>query len=141
LRTTHKYYKYYGGRGINVCKEWENSYITFSQWARANGYRDNLQIDRINNNKGYSPQNCRWTSGKINCNNTRRNLNLTAWGTTQTLSEWVKDKRAIVSYDTIWLRIKRLGWKPEEALSTPKLKNQFDILKSKIVATTLLTSA
>lgn len=57
-----KHYKIYGARGITVCDEWLNDYDAFKKWALSNGYRDSLTIDRINSNKGYSPDNCRWVS-------------------------------------------------------------------------------
>jgi hypothetical protein len=63
----------YGGRGISVCSEWRNDFTTFYQWAIESGYSDELTIDRIDNNEGYSPQNCRWVSIHQQMANTRRN--------------------------------------------------------------------
>lgn len=55
-----KDYKHYGERGITVCKEWQNNFLSFKEWAYANGYSDNLTIDRINVDGNYEPANCRW---------------------------------------------------------------------------------
>lgn len=68
----NKKYHLYGGRGIAVCAEWLNSFEAFYIWAVANGYRDNLTIDRKDNDKGYSPDNCRWITRAEN-NRNRRN--------------------------------------------------------------------
>lgn len=65
-------YKNYGGRGIKICKEWQNNRALFILWALDNGYRNNLQIDRIDNEKGYSPENCRWVTRSTNARNTRK---------------------------------------------------------------------
>jgi len=53
-------YHRYGGRGIKICPEWQNSYLAFKKWALANGYKPTLSIDRINNDGNYEPSNCQW---------------------------------------------------------------------------------
>jgi len=62
----------YGGRGITVCDEWAVMFPAFEKWAVANGYADNLSLDRIDNNRGYSPDNCRWADVKTQQANRRR---------------------------------------------------------------------
>lgn len=57
-----KAYKWYGGRGITVCKEWLHDFGAFQRWALSHGYQDDLTIDRINVDMGYCPKNCRWAS-------------------------------------------------------------------------------
>lgn len=66
-----KNFKNYGGRGISVCPEWD-SFEAFRDWALSSGYADSLQIDRIDTNGDYKPENCRWVSQQENLQNTRR---------------------------------------------------------------------
>lgn len=106
----------YGGRGITVCNEWLNSFQDFANWAFSNGYSDDLTIDRIDNNKGYSPDNCRWATMKEQSNNREGNRYVTINGETHTLMEWSEINH--IKYMTIIMRISR-GWTDEKAVSTP----------------------
>ena len=81
-------YADWGGRGIEVCEQWRNSFESFYTWAMANGYQDNLTIDRIDNNGNYCPENCRWVGQQEQCRNRRSNINLTIGNSTRTLIEW-----------------------------------------------------
>jgi hypothetical protein len=65
-------YSYYGGRGVSVCPEWQNSFVVFALWATSSGYRDGLEIDRRNVNGDYEPGNCRWATRKQQMRNTRK---------------------------------------------------------------------
>lgn len=80
-------YERYGGRGISVCSEWHEA-NKFMDWAEREGYAPGLQLDRINNNGDYCPENCRWVTAKENARNTRRNRFLTISGERKTVAEW-----------------------------------------------------
>lgn len=82
-----KRYDDYGGRGIKICDEWLGNFENFVSWSLENGFSESLQIDRINNNLGYSPENCRWISQKENCRNRRSNVMLEYDGKMITLVE------------------------------------------------------
>lgn len=89
-------YKYYHAKGITVCDEWVNDFATFKEWALANGYdyslsRKEQSLDRKDNSKGYSPENCRFISHSENCKNTDRNIFLTYDGKTMCISDWSKE--------------------------------------------------
>lgn len=76
----NKNYAYYGGRGVGVCDEWqnkENGFINFRDWAMANGYTDELTIDRINTNDDYKPSNCRWATRKEQTRNRNNTVKIT----------------------------------------------------------------
>lgn len=110
-------YKHYGGRGITVCDEWLNDFQAFYNWAMANGYKDDLTIDRIDSNGNYEPSNCRWVTQKEQCNNTRRNVVIEFNGKEQTLQQWADEMN--ISCKTLWGRLNCYHWSVEKALTTP----------------------
>ena len=112
-KSTH-YYRY-GGRGIEVCSEWKNNSDLFITWALSNGYSDDLTIDRINNNLGYFPSNCRWVSMKIQSRNRSSNHLITWNGKTQCLEDWAIELH--IPPNTLCTRVKR--WGVYEAFATP----------------------
>jgi hypothetical protein len=106
-------FKYYGGRGITICKSWKNNYSNFLKWAIDNGYKKKLQIGRIDNDKEYSPDNCRWVTNYSNkCGGRLITIN----EETKTLSQWA-DKMGI-SKQALHYRLSH-GWSEDKAVLTP----------------------
>ena len=109
-------YPLYGAIGISIYDEWNSSFLAFYEWATQNGYAIGLSIDRVDNSKGYSPDNCRWVTPKDQSNNTRRNVFLTYKGESKTIAQWA-EITGIKPY-TLANR-KRSGWTDEECLEVP----------------------
>ncbi len=119
-------YKNYGGRGIGICDEWLE-FEPFYLWAINNGYQDNLSIERIDNNSDYSPLNCKWATNSEQQLNKRTNDLVSFKGEIKPLKEWCNLYK--INYEAVLLRIKRLGWSPEKALTTPirKINKRKDV--------------
>lgn len=115
----NKRFKHYGARGIKVCDEWEHSYRKFEEWAMANGYKTGLSIDRIDNDKGYSPENCKWST-YVEQNRNRGNYNrlITYNGKTQCIAAWAEEVGLTDS--ALRVRIKK-GVPIERALNPAKM--------------------
>lgn len=116
-----KCYSNYGGRGITMCDEWKNDYMSFRKWAYDNGYdesksKNECSIDRINVNGDYCPENCRWVDIITQANNKRNNFCITYNGETRTVHEWsrILDMPVYLITD----RIQREGWTPERTFTT-----------------------
>lgn len=84
----HPSFKHYGARGITVFEEWQSSYSAFKQWAMSHGYSDNLELERIDVNDGYSPDNCKWLSHHEQTLNRRDTLYVTFGDVTMKLREF-----------------------------------------------------
>lgn len=107
-------YQRYGAKGINVCEEWKD-FQAFYKWATANGYTENLSIDRIENSKGYCPENCRWETPQAQTDNRGCTHNISFNGKTQTLKRWAEETG--IPYKNLLWRINK-GWPIDRALTT-----------------------
>jgi hypothetical protein len=113
----HAYHNY-GGRGIQVCERW-NDYAAFLADMGRKPH-PKMQIDRIDNSKGYGPDNCEWAICKKNQNNKRSNRRVEFGGRVQTIAQWAEEIG--INYRTLNNRINR-GWTVERALTTPARKD------------------
>ena len=84
-------YKWYGERGITVCQEWTQDFTAFYTWAIQAGWQPGSELDRINNDEGYSPENCKWVSHKQQCRNRRSNRAITIDGVVKLMCEWEEE--------------------------------------------------
>lgn len=110
-------YSYYGGKGVTVCAEWSQSYETFRDWALVNGYDEDLTIDRINGDKGYSPDNCRWSTMTSQARNKSCTWKVTIDGVTKPAIEWCEESG--VPYQTAYRRKNEMGWADIESVIRP----------------------
>lgn len=110
------HYHLYGGRGISICDEWISNPVEFYRWAYANGYKRGLSIDRIDNNKGYYPENCRFIKKEEQSSNRRTNRYITIDGEVDIMTGWCR--RFGISRNTVKSRIAR-GYSEIEALTKP----------------------
>ena len=110
-------YKYYGDKGKFVCEEWknENGFNAFHKWALENGYKPNLSIDRIDNNKGYYPENCRWVDAYVQNNNKSNNVLVEINGEKKNLTQ-IARSLGINRY-TLQSRIKNSKWDLSSAIT------------------------
>lgn len=121
-KNSNRYYCY-GGKGITVCDEWLNKemydnrstkgWIAFRDWALSHGYKSGLTIDRIDNNKGYSSENCRWVTPIEQANNKSNNRYITYNGKTQSMADWCRELG--LNYNRVNTRLNELGWTVEKA--------------------------
>ena len=108
LNENHTSYNRYGGKGIHICEQWLD-YEVFKEWAERNNYKPELELDRIDNSKGYNPENCRWVSKKMNSQN--------------------RDSKVMLSENTLTVTIKRLA--KENSLTYTCLMSRYYRLKEK----------
>lgn len=116
-----KNYKNYGGRGIGICEEWRKSFKAFEEYCLLHGWRQGLQIDRIDNEFGYMPNNVRFVSPRENARNKRTNHLITFQGETMCAADWCN--KYGISDSTLWRRLTS-GWSVEDALTKPRQKRR-----------------
>ena len=121
LNPSHKSYHNYGGRGIKIADEWM-VFHNFREWALQNGYTVGLQIDRIDNDGDYCPDNCHWVSPKVNANNRSTNHRIVFNGVSHTLTEWAEILN--IPNNILRNRVITLQWPIEKAFYQPIMRKK-----------------
>lgn len=119
--SNHAEYHNYGGRGITVCDQWMSNFMAFHTWAINSGYKAGLEIDRENNDKGYSPDNCRWVTRITNCYNQRKTFMIQWDGQEMPLGELCL--KLNLNKLRIYQRIARDGMSLIDAIGRPLKKH------------------
>lgn len=124
-----KSYNSYGGRGIKVCSEWEHSFKDFYYWAINNGYDENLSIERIDVNKGYCPDNCKWIPIKEQAYNKQNTVRFEVDGETRTAIDLANEHN--IYKDTLVSRVKNYGMSLSDAINWSKNKKQYSKVRNR----------
>lgn len=114
----------YKDKGITMCQEWKDSFIVFRDWSLANGFKHGLQIDRIDNSKGYFPENCRFVTPSENGRNKDNTFKVFYNGVQLPLKKVLEDLNLMDRYYLVIPRINR-GWNHEDAINTPAKKGNY----------------
>jgi len=114
-KNTNKVFKYYGGKGVSVCDEWQD-FSNFKKWADENGYSDKLTIDRVDSNGNYCPENCRWVGQLEQANNKCNNHFISYKGITKSMASWCRELG--LNYYKIRSRLTHYNWSVERAFET-----------------------
>lgn len=121
--TNDQAYDRYGARGITVCDEWHDPSV-FIAWLESNGYKKGLQLDREDNDKGYSPDNCRVVTRQENCRNRRDNVRYMVHG--ESLLAVEVEQKYGVKEMTFRARVDRYGQTPEQAIVNKRKLPQYE---------------
>ena len=116
----HKNFKSYGGRGISVCDRWHDPHNFIADMQ--DGFLPQLEIDRIDNDGNYCPENCRWVSPQANQDNRGVTRKVTHQGETLSMSQWAG--KAGIPAKLLAKRIFERGWPIGRALSTPVMSRR-----------------
>jgi hypothetical protein len=121
-----KQYKTYGGRGITICSDWQR-FERFMEWAQSHGYKEGLEIDRINVNGNYEPDNCRWVDEQVQQNNRQNTRMVVVDGENIPFSLWAATCQ--INKHTLWNRIVINGMDTKTASCKPSRKKNVALCK------------